>query len=230
MTKTATAHDDAEAREETIRRLFPLVRRLARRVQRVLPAADPDDLVGDGSIGLIRAVDTFDPTRGAALEGYASRVVVGAMLNGLRRLDPISERVRRTMREADRLRFDRAQSEGRLPPLAELETEIPALRRARAIVHAYVPLSLDGPLPSDSGALADPQADPADFSVRASVARCLRREVESLPERQRSVLALHYFRQVPLHAIGRSLCVSPQRVSQLHLRALARLRSAASLA
>lgn len=218
------------SREEAIRRLFPLVRRLARRVHRVLPAADLDDLVGDGSIGLIRAVDTFDAGRGSTLEGYATRVVVGAMLNGLRRLDPISERVRRTMREADRVRYDRAQQDGRLPPLGELETELPALRRARAVVHAYVPLSLDGPLPNDCRVLPDASSDPAERSANASLARALRREVRALPERQRRVLALHYFREVPLHTIGRSLSVSPQRVSQLHLRALARLRTAPALA
>jgi DNA-directed RNA polymerase specialized sigma subunit len=59
-------------REAEIRRLFPLVRQIARRVQRVVGAADCDDLVGDGSIGLIRAVDTFDSGRGTALETRAS--------------------------------------------------------------------------------------------------------------------------------------------------------------
>ena len=57
--------------------------------------ADRDDLLGDGALGLIRAVDTYDPLRGATLEAYARKLIAGAMLNGLRKLDPVSERVRR---------------------------------------------------------------------------------------------------------------------------------------
>ena len=83
----------SDDRERRIRELFPLVKRIARRVRRLIAGAELDDLVGEGSIGLIRAVDTFDPTRGVSIERYAARVIAGAMLNGLRKLDPVSERV-----------------------------------------------------------------------------------------------------------------------------------------
>jgi DNA-directed RNA polymerase specialized sigma subunit len=63
-------------REAAIRRLLPTVRQIARRVLRVVGLADIDDLVGDGSIGLIRAVDTFDVARGTTLELYARRLIV----------------------------------------------------------------------------------------------------------------------------------------------------------
>ena len=64
-----------DARTAQIRALLPMVKQLARRVQRMLPQADLDDLVGDGSVGLIRAVDAFDPALGIPLEHYARRVV-----------------------------------------------------------------------------------------------------------------------------------------------------------
>lgn len=215
----------SEAREDAIRELFPLVRSIARRVARLVRAADPDDLVGDGSIGLIRAVDTFDPARGTRLEVYARRLILGTMLNGLRRLDPVSERVRRTMREAERKRFELAQELGRVPGFCELEREDPALRAARVKAFRQSALSLDAPLPNEPNVLADFGSDPqARLEVRATEL-LLRNALSRLSPRQRRILELHYYGDVSLRAIGARMRVSPQRVSQLHLEALARLRA-----
>ncbi len=85
-------------REERIRALLPLVKRIARRICRLVPC-DYDDLVCDGSVGMIRAVDNFDPARGISLEHYARHLISGAMLIGIRRMDPVSERTRRRMRD-----------------------------------------------------------------------------------------------------------------------------------
>jgi RNA polymerase sigma factor for flagellar operon FliA len=210
-------------REQAIRDLFGLVRRVARRVSRVVPAADADDLVGDGCIGLIRAVDTYDPERGP-LDAYARRLILGAMLNGLRRLDPVSERARRTLREAERERYALAQSRGSFPSLQEMEQRKTGLHAARVAVFRHAPLSLEGTFTSDGPALADSAADPARFAVAAGVRREVLEAIALLPERQRKVIALHYYNRISLHAIGAQLNVSPQRVSQLHLRALERLR------
>ena len=212
-------------RESTIRELFPLVRSLARRLYRVVGIADLDDLVGDGSIGLIRAVDRFDDTRGSQLETYARRMIVGAMLNGLRRRDPVSERTRRTLRKADARRYELAQTLGTMPSNAELEREDPSLRRARASAHRYAALSLDAPMPDGHDPLVDWSTEPAALMDARAKSRALREALALLPERQRRILAMHYGDETQsLHAIGRHLAVSPQRVSQLHLIALARLR------
>ncbi|HMD02153.1 MAG TPA: sigma-70 family RNA polymerase sigma factor [Candidatus Baltobacteraceae bacterium] len=214
----------SDAREAAIREHFPLVRKIARRVARVVSAANLDDLIGDGALGLIRAVDTFDPERGTKLEAYAARLIAGSMLNGLRRLDPVSERVRRTLRVADRRRFALAQEQGRLPSLVELERDDPALRRARVAAHRQSALSLDAPLPGERNVLADFGADPQLLASERAGARELREAIALLPERQRRILEMHYFAELSLRAIGSHLRVSPQRVSQLHLEALARLR------
>jgi RNA polymerase sigma factor (sigma-70 family) len=80
-------------REGSVRMLFPLLRRLATRVMfTVNSAVDVDDLIGDGALGLLRAIDTYDPSYGTTLEQYARKLAIGAMLNGLRRIDPVSER------------------------------------------------------------------------------------------------------------------------------------------
>jgi RNA polymerase sigma factor for flagellar operon FliA len=210
-------------REQTIRELFGLVRRVARRVSRVVPAADLDDLVGDGCVGLIRAVDTYDPARGA-LDGYARRLVLGAMLNGLRRLDPVSERARRTLREAERERQALAQARGTFPSLLEMEQRKAGLQAARIAAFRHAPLSLEGTFTSDGPVLADSGGDPARVAVAAGERREVLEAIALLPARQRKVIALHYYNRVSLHAIGAQLNVSPQRVSQLHLRALERLR------
>ncbi|MBV8600101.1 MAG: sigma-70 family RNA polymerase sigma factor [Candidatus Eremiobacteraeota bacterium] len=210
-------------RETTIRDLFPLVRRVARRVARIVPSADLDDLVGDGSIGLIRAVDTYDPARGT-LENYARKLVLGAMLNGLRRMDPISERARRTLRDAERQRQALAQERGAMPSQAEMELRIAGLKSARIAAFRHGPVSLEATYHADGPAYADWTADPAKVATAVGERREIVEAIRLLPDRQRRVIALHYYCRFSLHAIGTQLNVSPQRVSQLHLRALARLR------
>ncbi len=228
MTAVAAAAPSAIDREAAIRLLLPSVRQIARRVLRVARLADLDDLIGDGSIGLIRAVDTFDPARGTTLELYARRLILGSMLNGLRRLDPVSERVRRTLRHAEVKRYEMAQERGTLPALGELEREDPSLRRARTIAHRQAALSLDAPLPRGGEAVVDWSGDPSrEVNARAK-SRELREAVALLPARQQRILALHYSNDLTLHAISSKMSVSPQRVSQLHLNALARLRNVVS--
>ncbi len=215
-------------RDATIARFVPVVRQIARRVARIVTGADVDDLVGDGSLGLIRAVDTYDATRGTALESYARRLIVGAMLNGLRRRDPVSERVRRTLRRAERRRFALAQERGTLPGFAELERGDLALRRARVAAHRQAPLSLDATSSFARDPLADWSADPSIEALARAKRTALREAIALLPERERRILSLHYAGELSLHSIGARMLVSPQRVSQLHLSALSRLRHASA--
>jgi len=139
-TQPVPNHSTLRDREALIRELFPMVKKIARRISRMVPGSDLDDLVGEGCVGLIRAVDSFDPQRGPTLEHYARRICAGAMLNGIRRLDPVSERVRREIREAERERFALATQTGVMPSQREMEQRRPALRRARATTSRYRPL------------------------------------------------------------------------------------------
>jgi RNA polymerase sigma factor for flagellar operon FliA len=222
---SASRHGElVEPREEHIRALFPLVKKIARRMHRLIPASDADDLVGDGSVGLIRAVDSFDATRGPSLEQYAARIIAGAMLNGLRRLDPVSERVRRELREAERERYELATQLGALPTQREMEYRRPALQRAIMHAYRYTPLSLDGPLPANEGLPVDWDQDPGTASAHRSEREWVRRALRRLSPRQHDVLALYYFRGKSLHQIGRALSITPQRVSQLHAAAIKNLR------
>ncbi len=212
-----------DERAATIVRLFPRVRLLARRVARMVPGAEMDELLGDGALGLIRAVDSYNASRGATLERYVHQVVTGAMLNGLRKRDPVSERARRTIREAERVRYELAQQRGSLPSIAEMERLSLRFARANQAVFTYTPLSLDGPALT-AGCRDDKSENPAELVAAQSVRNDLQRAVAGLPLRERRVIELHYGAAQPLRCVAHTLAVSAQRASQLHLAALKRLR------
>lgn len=214
-----------QTREDEIRSLLPLVRRIARRVKRLVPGFDLDDLIGDGSIGLIRAVDTYDPSRGPSLRQYATRLILGSMLNGVRRMDPVSERARRTVRDGENVRYALAAVSGVVPSALEMDRRRPGYLRALAATYRGQPLSLDAPLPQGEAVTADWSADPAVVCERRAKCEELRACVEALPARQRDLVRAHYFGERSLRAIGRAMAISSQRASQLHLAALAKLRS-----
>lgn len=195
-------------REARIRDLFPLVRRIARRLAAMVPRAEYEDLIGDGCLGAIRAVDRFDPRRGAVLITFARKVILSAMLNGLRRMDPVPERTRRLLREAERA-----------PNAANTER----YRRAIRTRDLSVPVSLDS-LPGAELHLIDDANDPAALVCESAERSYLRALVDALPERQRRLMLAHYYAGRTLHAVSQAFAVSPQRASQLHARALANLR------
>jgi len=221
-------------RERLCEAALPLVRRVAFAVHRRLPLhMGCEDLVGDGCIGLLRAVDRFDPAFGIAFESWAMRIVRGAMLNGLRRMDVIPERVRRDARVLDEARWIVAQRTGASPcdadaaRVAELtDAKLTAIYAASR--HAGT-LSIDGPLPGCgrgtlSERLRSRQRDPGSLVVEASMRVIIGGAVASLPGRQRAILEAFYVRGATFGEIGRTLGVSKQRVSQLHCRAIADLR------
>lgn len=215
----------SDAREKTIRALLPLVRTIARRIVRMVPGSELDDLIGDGCVGLIRAVDAYDPARGTTLEHYVRHVVAGAMLNGIRRLDPVSERVRRTVRVAERDRFALATVKDGFPTEAELERRSPGLAKARAEALRGTPLSLDAAMPPGERLTPERHDDPGVLAEAASESRRLRAAIRALPPRERRIVVAHYFAERSLHALSADLRISPQRVSQLHRAAITRMRA-----
>jgi RNA polymerase sigma factor for flagellar operon FliA len=217
----------AASREDKIRALLPLVKRIARRIKRLVPGFDLDDLVGDGSLGLIRAVDSFDPLRGPTLSQYARRLIVGAMLNGIRRMDPVSERARRIVRDGENERYAMAVARGEVPSAAEIERRCPGYLRAMSATHRGQPLSLDAPLPQGETLSGDWSGDPGRIFEERSGAAALATLVARLPQRQRDVVLAHYYRGSSLRSIGKAMAISPQRASQLHLAAIAKLQAGA---
>jgi RNA polymerase sigma factor for flagellar operon FliA len=214
----------AQEREAVVTQLFPLVRVIAHRVARVCRLADEDDLVGDGALGLVRAVDNYDPSRGVTLDTYVRHVVLGSMLNGLRRKDPVSERARRRVRQAERVR-NALEMRGGSVSDHELDAAVPGFRRALTQVEWGLPLSLDAPLPYGTRVGLDWSGDPAVIVERHARRQGVRAAVAQLPARQREIVIHHYFRESSLRSLSDRMAVTPQRISQLHCAALNRLRA-----
>jgi RNA polymerase sigma factor for flagellar operon FliA len=211
-------------RERLVRRFLPLVKRMAKRVGRLVACVELGDLIGDGSIGLLRAIDSFDPSRGIELERYARHLVLGAMLNGIRRMDPVSERARRLVRLGDRTRYERESDAGGLPSLREIEAIHPGYVRALAASRRGQPLSLDAPLPLGESMKLEWGGDPARICERKIESDRFEALLDALTPRQRRVVLEHYYARRSLRSIGQSMAISPQRASQLHLTALSKLR------
>ena len=216
--------DHNSERDERIASLLPLLKKIARRLHRMLPHIDLDDLVGEGCVGAIRAVDTFDPDRGPSLEQFAGCIIAGVMLNGVRRWDPVSERVRREIREAERQRNDIALATGRMLNDVELEQQRPTLRRARTAAWQGQPVSLDIALPIGLEMPVDWSCDPARVWETQDLHHTLRQHVNALPQRYRDLVVAHYYGERSLRSIALNGPVSPQRLSQLHCKAIATLR------
>ena len=227
----------AEDRAKVCEAALPLVRRIAGCVLRRLPVYFTiDDLVGDGSVGLLRAIDRFDPALGSSFEQWSGRIIRGAIFNGLRRMDFVPERVRRDARALEASRWRIAQERGFTPSDGEAAESAGLdhrqLAAVRLALHRSTTHSIDIPAPytEDKQPLRDKlpawSGDPAVLVARLVACGAVGRAVSALPARERLIIASFYGGNVSLRQIGDHLGISKQRVSQLHGRALVGLRSA----
>lgn len=212
-----------------------LVRSIAVSLSRKIgQGVELDDLIADGSLGLLRAIETFDLDRGFKFQTYATTVVRGAILNGLRRMDWVPERVRAKNRALQQA-IDRHQAvSGEQPSEEQLAEELQISTEEVYDLIANLGttylLSLEQPLGSDDGDaslgdLVDDDEDVPDVEFEYAEERdALRRAIERLDEREQLIITAHYFEGVTFDAISKMLGVSKQRVSQMHSRAVRRLR------
>jgi RNA polymerase sigma factor for flagellar operon FliA len=196
---------------------------------------DLSDLVQDGVIGLIDAAERFDEARGIKFETFAERRIRGAMIDALRK-DAWPRGVRRVRRELEAAREKLRVTLGHEPSLADLAQEIGAdeKRLGKTIVRINTiestsPLSCGDNI--DEAQLpavlvpAEPER-PDNAYEKVEVRDRVRNAIEALPPRERRVISLYYYGEVTMKEIGAELGVNESRVSQLHARALRRLREA----
>lgn len=215
---------------------LPFVEALARRMAATMPhSIDLSDLVQDGVIGLIDAAERFDEGRGIKFETFAERRIRGAMIDALRK-DAWPRGVRRVRRELEAARERLRLSLGHEPSLADLAAAIGAdeKRLGKTIVRINTiestsPLSCgehldEGQLPA---VLVPAEPERPDYAYeRTEVRERVLVAIETLPVRERRVISLYYYGEVTMKEIGAELGVNESRVSQLHARALRRLREA----
>ena len=210
------------------------VESVARRVAASMPhTIDLGDLVQDGMLGLIDAANRFDEGRGIKFETFAERRVRGAMIDALRR-EAWPRGVRRQRRELEAAREALRRELGAEPSLADLAARVGTdeQRLGRTIVRITTIEStsaLSAPETPIESALPDvclPPEQPAPDRVYESceTKERVRRAIASLPARERKVIALYYYRDVTMKQIGAEIGVNESRVSQLHARAIQRLK------
>jgi RNA polymerase sigma factor FliA len=212
------------------------VESLARRVAASMPhSIELGDLVQDGMIGLIDAACRFDEGRGIKFETFAERRVRGAMIDALRR-DAWPRGVRRQRRELETAREELRRELGAEPSLADLAARVGSdeARLGRTIVRIHT-IESTSPLSAgehvDSANLpaalvpSEPQA-PDKAYEQQEVRDRIRAAIASLPPRERKVIGLYYYAEATMKQIGAEIGVNESRVSQLHARAVQRLKKA----
>ena len=213
---------------------LPFVEALARRMAASMPhSIDLGDLVQDGMIGLIDASHRFDEKRGIKFETFAERRVRGAMIDALRR-DAWPRGIRRVRRELEAAREKLRHEFGSEPSLADLAEHLGSdeTRLGRTIVRINTIESTSPLATIDSvdGANLPPvmvppeRPSPAKACERGEVATRIRDAIKALPWRERKVIGLYYYGDVTMKEIGSEIGVNESRVSQLHARAVQRLR------
>jgi RNA polymerase sigma factor for flagellar operon FliA len=224
------------ARERLILEHLSQVRLIARRIHERLPdSVNLDDLVSAGVIGLISAVDNFDPALKVKLRTYAEYKIRGAILDSLRSLDWAS---RDRRRKAKRIEAAVARAEQRLGRgaseeeiAAELELGLGEYREWLTDIRGLSLNSLDYRSDQEDGkhlleTISDTQEHwPSNLLESAELERLLAEAIERMPPVERTVLSLYYREELTLREIGDVMRLHLSRISQLKSRGILRLRA-----
>lgn len=224
---------DVGVRNRLVERHLGLVHHFAHRMRpRTGEKVEVNDLVSAGTLGLLHAVSSFDPTHGSRFSTFAAPRIRGAMLDEMRSRDVAPRSVRRKQREMDRARDRLAVETGRTPSHPEvadvLDVDPQKLWRWKWDVARSQRVSLTDLLGSPSSEFGSREPGRSmkveeRLALESELAR-LRSELAALPERDREILELYDLEGWTLQEIGDRLGVSESRVSQLRTRALGRLR------
>ena len=227
-------------RDRLVEQFLPLVRYVVARLPVTMPGAlDRDDLFSVGVMGLMHAATTYDAARGASFKTFAYTAIRGAILDEVRKLDPVPRQRRERLRKLNRAQAELAARLDREPTMLELaealqcsEQEIDEDLQA---LHTARTLSLDegrGGGDDDEGGGntlgsllgADDAVDPGDAAAQGERLNQLAKAISELPETERHVVVLYFHEQLFLKEIGQILGVTESRVSQILTRATERLR------
>jgi RNA polymerase sigma factor FliA len=214
---------DAGLRNRLVLQYAPLVKYVAGRLRTRMPdSVDSDDLVSDGVLGLMDAIERFEPARGLSFQTFAVPRIRGAIIDGMRSMDFVPRSVRDKLRVVQRAQVTLEERLGRVPEDAEVAREVGIplqqlrdLSRQGNSNHANL----------DDFDLADELSSAADHHIeQGDVNASLMRVVDQLRERDQVIIALYYFEGLTLAEIGQVLGVTESRVSQVHRRATTIMR------
>ena len=224
----------ATEREQLILEHLPQVRLIARRIHERLPDnVSLDDLISAGVIGLIAAVDHFDPGQNAQLKTYAEHKIRGAILDSLREMDWAPKKKRRLAKQIEAAIAVLEQRLGRAPAedeiAAELKMSLEEYQQALYEVRCLTIGSLDFATEGQEGDLLDfiPDADdlPLRRLERAELERLLAQAIDLMPKMERTVLSLYYHEEATLREIAEITGMHISRIAQLKTQGILRLRT-----
>jgi RNA polymerase sigma factor FliA len=229
----------AENRDEVIKEYAPMIKYVANRIAlRLPPHIEVDDLISVGVLGLIDAISKYDSTRGAKFKTYAEFRVRGAILDELRSMDWVPRSVRQKASSMDAIVQKLQAQLGRPPEDEEIAQEMGvsmddfygAVNQTRSMPL----LSLeDLGISKDTGeqqSLLDclagkSEADPQTQLRLTELKGIIAKAIDTLPEKERLMISLYYYEELTMKEIGEVLGITESRVSQIHSKAVFRLRS-----
>jgi RNA polymerase sigma factor for flagellar operon FliA len=224
-----------QLREQLILEHMPQVRLIARRIHDRLPeSVSLDDLISTGVVGLISAVDHFDPAQNVKLKTYAEYKIRGAILDSLRGLDWAPRQERKRAKQIEAAIWSAEQRLHRTPSEEEVAAE---LGQTLEQYHGWLVDSrglnlgsLEAATPDDDRDLLnyisdDEQAWPSRVLERSELQRLLAEAITKMPEIEKLVLSLYYHEELTLREISKIVSLHESRISQLKSQAILRLRS-----
>jgi RNA polymerase sigma factor FliA len=228
-------HGDLEAKKQLIEKYLSIVDYVSGRLAVGLPKnVSKDDLASNGVMGLIDAVEKFDYKRGLQFETYASWRVRGAILDGLRQGDWVPRSVREKAKKIEEgyqhleQQYLRSVTDSEMSSYLNIsEKEFQSMLQDVAVMTLC---SLEDPIREEESEtrltlLVDEKAKNPDYKVREFYLRdSLAKGIEKLTEKERTVVSLLYYEDLSLSEIAEVMSLSPSRISQLHSKAILRLR------
>lgn len=227
---------DPDARDQLILEYLPIVKIVAGRLAvRFYGHVDMDDLVSYGIFGLIDAIDKFDHGKGVKFETYASLRIRGSIIDSIRRLDWVPRALRQDNKKLDQAYAQLEAKLGREPKddeVAEsLGVGVDEVREMMRKAQLASFISLDefsdqshGPAPAASIA-GGSEDEPETQLLRTEAADMLAAAIEKLTDKERMVVTLYYYEELTLKEISKVLSVTESRVSQIHSKAIFKLKN-----
>lgn len=227
-----------EIRARLLKQYLPLVRNVAGRMAIGFPrSVELADLINTGVIGLVEAFRNFDPTRGVKFETFAVPRIRGAILDELRALDWVPRSTRARSREIERALLELENDFGRPPTEAELamklKCSVEELMHAIGDVSGSSLLSLDETIYREDDNRQVPRIETISDEAKATALGDMEKgelraflvtAIDRLTEQEKLVIALYYFEELTLKEIGEVMSISESRVSQIHTKAVIKLR------
>jgi RNA polymerase sigma factor FliA len=232
--------NDRGLRDRLILTYAPLVKFVAGRLGSGLPAhVDEGDLVSYGLLGLIGAIERYDPERDVKFETYAMARIKGAIIDELRAMDWVPRSVRARARDIERAivaleaKLHRAPTDEEIAErlgvtTGELDDSLTDISRSSiaALDELWTGSSGSGDQVSLIDTIEDPSGpQPAQVLDQTELREALGEAIARLPEREKLVITLYYYEELTLREIGEVLAVTESRVSQLHTKAILRLKA-----